>query len=83
MSQKWKDWPISAANIKALEDPAFLEHLKSQTGGIIRPDPEDIDRSVPAGTIEEQAEQYRLAQTRKMLRLYLAWKAVQDGPYRP
>jgi hypothetical protein len=80
MRRKSKDDSIPA---KALEDPAFLEHLKSQTGGIIRPDPEDIDRSVAADTLEEKAERYRLAQTQKVQRLYRAWKAAQQGPFRP
>jgi hypothetical protein len=59
---------------KALDDPAFLEYLKSQTGGIIRPDPEDIDRSM-ATTAEQSAEHHRLAQMRKVERLYRGWKA--------
>jgi hypothetical protein len=61
-------------------DPAFLEHLETQMGGRkpITPDAEDLDEAARADTIEEQANQYRLAQARKMLRMYSEWKAAQN-----
>jgi hypothetical protein len=71
---------ISPSDLKKLADPAFLEHLETRTGGRkpITPDAEDLDEAARADTIEEQANQYRLAQARKMLRMYTEWKAAQN-----
>jgi hypothetical protein len=56
--------------MKTMHDPRFMAYVKEQAGLPVRPDPEDYDRSVAAETEAEQAYQYRLAQARKLLRLY-------------
>jgi hypothetical protein len=57
-------------------------YVKEQTGLPVRPDPEDHDRSVAAEPEAEQAHQYRLAQARKLLRLYRRWQSgSQPGPH--
>jgi hypothetical protein len=69
---------IRATDLLRLEDLAFLQHLHSLTAGNpVKPDKEDFDFTVPARTADEQAEQYRQAQARKLLRVYSEWKAKQ------
>jgi hypothetical protein len=60
-----------------LHDPNFIAYLRQSVGLPIRPDREDYDGTVAADTTEAQAHQYRLAQARKMVCLYRAWKASQ------
>jgi hypothetical protein len=63
-------------SIRDLENPAFLEYLRQQgIVGRINPDSEDFDWSAPAQTNKERAEQYRLAQARRLIRMYRDWKA--------
>jgi hypothetical protein len=68
------------ALLKDIENPRFLAWIEAREGRFpIQPDPQDLDESVVAETEEEQAHQWRLAQARKMLRLYRVWKADQEG----
>jgi hypothetical protein len=58
-----------------MHDPRFMAYVKEHTGLPMRPDPEDYDRSVAEETEAEQAHQYRMAQARKLLRLYRRWQS--------
>ena len=64
--------------ISELEDPQFCRWLESQFSGPIKPDARDFDVSAKAHTEAERAKLYRLAQARKVMRLYRAWKASQN-----
>jgi hypothetical protein len=76
MSERPED--LDRASIKDLENPAFLKYVKFRAGQPVKPDHEDFDKTVSAHTVAERAEQYRLAQARKLLRLYREWKAGQS-----
>lgn len=52
-------------SVKDMEDPAFLKYLKERF-----PDG-------PARTTKERAEQHRLAQASRLIRLYREWRAGQ------
>jgi hypothetical protein len=61
---------------KDLEDPDFLRHVEERSGGEkIEPDPQDFDMNAPVRTNAEAAEQYRLAQASKLIRLWREWRA--------
>ena len=60
-------------------DPAFLEYLDHRCGeGPIQPEAQDYDPNAVARTDAELACQYRLAQARRLKRLYAEWKAGQN-----
>jgi hypothetical protein len=64
---------------KDLENPQFVAHWKHLTGGKpIKPDDQDYDPSADPKTIEETAHEYGLAQGRKLMRIYQAWKSEQN-----
>jgi hypothetical protein len=66
----------TAREEKDLEDPEFLRFVKGRfPGGKVVPDDEDWDPDAIARTDEEAAHQYRLAQARKLMRMYAGWKA--------
>jgi hypothetical protein len=56
---------------------AFNCHLRRLNLFPIKPDEQDYDPTSQAHTPEEQAHQYRLAQGRKMQRLYNEWRSLQ------
>ena len=62
-------------HVEDLHNPRFLAYLKKRASFPIKPDAQDYDWMIAAKTEAEQAQQYRLAQARKMLRLYGEWKA--------
>ena len=67
--------PVTQA---ALNDPAFHAYLQVLwPQGIIEPDEADFDFGAPAPEAE-MAHQYRMAQARKLVRLYRGWKAEQS-----
>jgi hypothetical protein len=66
---------LGPENVEDLHDPDFLAYLKKRAGFPIKPDAQDVDWLISAETEAEQAHQYRLAQARKMLRVYGEWKA--------
>jgi hypothetical protein len=67
------------AIVKKLENPAFQKHLRSTQGpGPVKPDLQDYDRGADAHTIAQQTHQYRLAQLRKLYRLYQEWEMRQS-----
>jgi hypothetical protein len=67
---------VRPADAEQLHDPAFLAYVRERfPGGPVKPDPEDYDREAPANTHAEWAEEYRLAQARKLLRMWADWKA--------
>ena len=62
-----------------LQDPAFLEYVRKLSGGKpITPDPKDFDQTVSTHTPKEQAEQYRKAQAKKLMRLCEQWRAGRN-----
>ena len=74
---------IEPTSIKQLEDPAFLAWVRQQGQSPCKPDREDFDPDDVASTTpgdvvsttEELAHLYRLAQARKLRRLWGKWKA--------
>lgn len=64
------------------EDSAFLAYVRQQNGpnGGLVPDQEDYDQDAlrRVSSDKEAAEQYRLAQSRKLLRMWREWKASQN-----
>jgi hypothetical protein len=65
--------------IEDLHDPAFLAYLKEELGGApIKPDSQDYDPSAMPTTAAQKAEQHRLAQAQKLIRLYREWKTQQN-----
>lgn len=70
---------IEPHKMKDLEDPAFVRHLQDSVhGGKIEPDNEDFDPLAPCGTKEEAAAAYRVAQAKKLMRMWGEWKAKQN-----
>jgi hypothetical protein len=68
-----------ARSAKELENPEFLAWLAKRVPSMpIEPDPEDFDKSASLITMQQQAEQYRLAQARKLIRLYAEWEAGKN-----
>jgi hypothetical protein len=63
-----------------LLDDAFVAYVRSEfpPDGKVQPDPQDYDPSARAETIEGQAAEYRLAQTRKIVRILREWTAQQN-----
>jgi hypothetical protein len=61
-----------------LRDPDFLEQLRAAfPDGRILPDEEDFDLEINPQTDSECAEEYRLAQAKRVTRLWREWKAGQ------
>jgi hypothetical protein len=69
---------LDPKDVTELHDPAFHAYVRQRVGMPVTPDEEDFDWTAPAHTQAEQAHQYRLAQARKLLRLYREWKAGQN-----
>jgi hypothetical protein len=67
---------VDPDDIKAFENPAFAAYLR--TLGRIEPDTEDLDTTATPSTDAECAREYRLAQGRKIMRIYRDWKARQN-----
>jgi hypothetical protein len=61
-----------------LTDPLFVAHVKRHHPFPFKPDDMDFDGSVTATTDVARREQYHLAQARKLMRLYRAWKQEQN-----
>jgi hypothetical protein len=61
-----------------LENPRFLDWLNVHYPGPITPDKDDKDPKALLTSDHEEAEQYRLAQARKIMRLWREWKANQE-----
>jgi hypothetical protein len=61
-----------------LDDPAFVAYLESYYQGPIEPDKQDLDPTARRRTDKECAEQWRLAQGRKLARIFHEWKALQN-----
>jgi hypothetical protein len=62
-----------------IENPEFVEHVVREfPDDRVLPDDWDFDRSVNVSTDFQATEQYKLAQARKVVRMYRAWKATQN-----
>jgi hypothetical protein len=62
-----------------IENPEFVEHvLREFPDDRVLPDDRDFDLSVNVTTDVQIVEQYKLAQARKVVRMYRAWKAAQN-----
>jgi hypothetical protein len=62
-----------------IENPEFVEHVVREFPDVrVLPDDRDFDRSVNVSTDVQATEQYKLAQARKVVRTYRAWKAAQN-----
>jgi hypothetical protein len=73
--------PLQPECLIALENPAFLQHLREQfPEGPIEPDGEDFQTASPRTT---EAHQYRLARAMKLKRMWSEWKASQPRPALP
>jgi hypothetical protein len=62
-----------------IENSEFVEHvLREFPDDRVLPDDRDFDLSVKVSTDVQIVEQYKLAQARKVVRMYRAWKATQN-----
>jgi hypothetical protein len=62
-----------------IESPEFVKHvLREFPDNCVLPDDRDFNLSVNVWTDVQAAEQYQLAQARKVGRMYRAWKAGQN-----
>jgi hypothetical protein len=80
-SHALKDWSesLGPSELRQLGDPAFLEHLRSITGGrSIKPDAQDYESDETPWSKAETADLHRRARVRKLLRIYREWKATQN-----
>jgi hypothetical protein len=60
-----------------INDPAFLEHMQMQfANDQFVPDDEDLDLSADVSTRSRAKTAYRMAQARKLARMYRDWKAA-------
>jgi hypothetical protein len=68
------------ADVKDLDNPMFLAWLKGQLQrGKIEPDDQDYDFPITRPMTNKEANRlYRLAQTKKLMRMYGDWKAGQN-----
>ena len=65
--------------LAALDDPAFARWLQTRLGGShLHPDEQDIDPAAQPSTSAEASEFWRLAEARKLVRLYQEWKAALE-----
>jgi hypothetical protein len=69
-----------STSVKDLENPMFLAWLKGQLhGGKIEPDDQDYDVPITRPVTNKGAGRlYRLAQSKKLKRMYGDWKAGQN-----
>ena len=65
-------------SVDDLGNPEFVKYARNLFPNGIRPDDEDFDRNANPKTESARARQYKLAQTRKLIRLYREWKAQQN-----
>jgi hypothetical protein len=73
-----KNEMIQPTSLDQLDDPEFMRWVDAHFPGQLKPDEEDFDWSAHAVTTAERGNQYRLAQARKLMRLWGAWKALQN-----
>jgi hypothetical protein len=64
--------------MKPLEDPGFMAYLQRINALPIQPEAEDFDQDATANTKQPSAHQHRIAQARKIIRVYRQWKATQN-----
>ena len=64
--------------ITDLENPAFAVWVKRHHPVPITPDEADLEPTPAGASDEEQAQLYREAQARKLIRLYREWVASDD-----
>ena len=67
---------MSAPTLEELCSREFNDYVMARFPGMIEPDAEDFDQTIRAETEREQANEYRLAVARKMIRLCREWKAT-------
>jgi hypothetical protein len=67
----------SRSNPHPLDFPAFREHY-SDTANEIVPDPEDFYQGVVRETDRDRDAELRMAQARKLNRLFEQWKSEQN-----
>jgi hypothetical protein len=66
-------------SIQDLEDPSFLAWLDNkEVTEPIEPEECDIDPNARTRTLAEIQHEYREAQVRKLVRLYLQWRREQN-----
>jgi hypothetical protein len=67
-------------SITDLDNPMFLAWLKGRLRGRkIEPDDQDYDFQITRPMTNKEADRlYRLAQTKKLMRMYGDWKAGQN-----
>jgi hypothetical protein len=74
----WKNFllPIRTRDIT---NPEFMRHIRREwPDAQVTPDDEDFDLSADVSTDAQASEQYRKAQTRKVIRMYRGWIAARN-----
>jgi hypothetical protein len=66
---------MTEPTIEELRSPEFNLYLMARFPGTIEPDEQDFDQTAHGETEWEQAQRYRYAIARKMIRLCREWKA--------
>jgi hypothetical protein len=69
---------IEPSEVDDLTDPDFLKWVTQHHGSPVEPDGPNFDRAAQPRTEKEQGHQYRLAQARKLMRLWGDWKATTN-----
>jgi hypothetical protein len=62
--------------------PEFMAYLQRISALPVQPDAQDFDQEATANTTQPSAHQHRIAQARKIIRLYQQWKAERKSPQR-
>jgi hypothetical protein len=67
-------------SMEDLENPVFLAWLRGQSeGGKIEPDDQDYDFTIMRPVTRKEADKlYRLALSKKLMRMYGIWKSGQN-----
>ena len=75
------DWKNFLAPVRArdIANPEFMRYVRREwPDAPITPDDRDFDLSADVTTDAQAREQYRKAQTRKLIRMYRTWQAGQN-----
>jgi hypothetical protein len=74
----WKNF-LLPIRTKDIADPEFMRHISREwPDAQVTLDDEDFDLSADVSTDAQAREQYRKAQSRKIIRMYRGWVAARN-----